>query len=176
MVDPVHLRCVTALVHAVPGAHLTMETRRGDIVTIGRHPAADMTICSLRKMLMAQTGGGAIAVCDGIATVDAAGSVRPIGAGLHLASPGADVWFASTLVAQVVLREAAAATAEGVAAADGDGLLVQADVTVLPDEALGVTLVQISSDQVDPIAAAMTLCSRLLIAELEAHPARMRPY
>ncbi len=175
MIDPVHLRCVTALAHAVPGAHLVMETTRGDAVTIGRHPSADMTICSLRKMLMAQTGGGAFAVCEGIDSVEAAGSVRPIGAGLHVASPGADVWFATTLVAPVVTREVTAATAESAIAAEGDGLLVQTDVTLLPDEALGVTLVEISSDQVDPIAAAMGLCSRLLMAEVEAYPARMRP-
>lgn len=169
MIDPVHLRCVTALAQVVPGAHLIMDTSGGDIVTVGTHPSSDMSVDSMRKMLMAQTDAGTLALCDGIDDVQVAGSVRPIGAGLHLASPGADVWFATTLVTQAVVRET------GVIVAEGDSLLVQADVAVMPDEALGVTLVQVASEQVDPIAAAMTLCGRLLLAEIEAHPARTRP-
>jgi hypothetical protein len=168
MIDPTHLRCVTALVQAVPGAQLVLHTRSGTAVTVGHHPSSDLSSCSLRRTLMAHTLDGSAAVCERLERAEVGGSMRAIGAGLHLASPGATVWFATSLVSAAVLREIELATS------DEHGLVGDADVRLLGDEGLGVTLVEVASDQVDPIEVAMALAGRLLLIELDQSSARVR--
>lgn len=170
MIDPNHLRCVTALVQAIPGAQMTLHTTSGGCVTAGRHPSCEIDSYSLRLLLMGESTELPSSVCERIERAEIEGSVREIGAGLHVASPGANVWFASVLPTQAVLEEIRVAVDGG-----SNSLLAASDVSVVQDDGLGVTVVEIASQEVDPIEAAMSLSTRLLLAEIEQHPARSRP-
>lgn len=168
MIDPNHLRCVTALVQAIPGAQMVMHTTSGASVTAGRHPSCEIDSYSLRFLLSGEPSDYPTSVCERIEQVVLEGSAREIGAGLHVASPGATVWFATVLPTDIVLDEIRQAYAAG-----GPNLLADSDVRVIQDDRLGVTLLEVSSEEVDPIEAAMALSGRLLIAEIEHHPAHL---
>lgn len=168
MIDPNHLRCVTALVQAVPGAQMVLHTTSGAAVTAGRHPSCEIDSYSLRLLLSGEPTDYPASVCERIERIVLEGSAREIGGGLHLAAPGATVWFATVLPTNVVLDEIREAYADG-----GPNLLADSDVRVIQDDRLGVTLLEVSSDEVDPIEAAMALAGRLLIAEIEHHPAHL---
>ncbi|MEM1333261.1 MAG: hypothetical protein AAGG08_07365, partial [Actinomycetota bacterium] len=53
MTSLTNLQLAAAIAHAGPGAELTLRCGGGSIVTVGRHPAADMTPCQFRAVMVA---------------------------------------------------------------------------------------------------------------------------
>ncbi len=161
------IRLASALVHAVPGAELRLTCAAGVDVVVSRHPAADLTPCAMRQVVIdarrrsAATLGGSV---SRIVELAVGGSMEEFGGGVvRSRTPcGAEQrWLATTLPWELVadlLRELPCPDAM--------------HATVRPDDALAVTLVGVSTTtadlvpQLDRLGA--SLAAQLLVEELLA--------
>jgi hypothetical protein len=164
--DLVDLRLAATLLHAVPGATLSLHTSGGETLRAGCAPTADLSPCDLRQAIGAalQPCGACrpeASILDGVVGHDLTGpDLRAVGAGIvRVAVPGAVILvFATTLGPDTVLA------ALGAWAHPGLG------VHVHHDEILRTTLVFCESHPADESLALDLLADAggaVLVAGLE---------
>ena len=153
----------TALVHTVPGSALVVADEEGRLLTIGRHPSAEIDPCRWRHAVARAVrrddpGLGAVTL------VDLTGSVArtPSGAFVDARDPNRR-WMVTTLAPCAV-----ASTLRAVELRDLDVDAVTA--TVRPDPELGVTSVAVGVSDAALVPALDALAGEvvasLLVAEL----------
>jgi hypothetical protein len=166
------LRLAVGLVHAVPGAVLDLMTGHGPIVTVGRHPSADLDPCAMRRVLLA---GGCPSRPQPVRWIRSAavrGSLTDEGGGVHRGTDGR-CWVGSLLgpgrVAELV--DALDVETPDPVGSDPDGVGTDGiEVRITPDRELAVTLVAVGAD--DPTAVdrvgptAVSIAASLLAHEV----------
>lgn len=157
------LRLGVALAHAVPGAQLRLVDHDGRLLCAGAHPAADLDLCALRRVVSRRLGAGGVP--EGISGVGVGGSLEHLGGGLYRrrAHDVEERWFVSFLEPGILTT-----VLEGCDPGRlGHGSAAEIHGCLLPDAALGVTVVSLtmvgsgSALLLDPFAAA-TLASCLV--------------
>lgn len=166
------LELAAAVAHAVPGAQLTIRSANGGHVVVGHHPAADLSLCELRRRLVgrrhaAATGGGVAAGPAGVEPVrllDIGGVLDAVGGGVFR-----DV--SDRLTRWVVSSACAGRTVRALRATPLDDIPEECVTAALrPDRHLGATVVglRVEGDRragaVDDLA--LRLATSLLIAEV----------
>lgn len=167
-----------AVAHAVPGAQLTIRSANGGHVVAGHHPAADLSLCELRRRLVerrhaAATGSGVAAGPAGVEPVrliDIGGVLDAVGGGVFR-----DV--SDRLTRWVVSSACAGRTVWALRATPLDDVPEEwVTATLRPDRPLGATVVglrvegDITAGRIDDLA--LRLASSLMIADVV--PAALR--
>jgi hypothetical protein len=156
------VRLAAALVHAIPGALLSVETCWRERVTVGRHVSCDLDPCRFRSLVAASRCPGRPDLARHVDRVELAGSVRHLGGGVLRTCTGRGVeqrWVATLLAPDVVVDWLTDQSC-------GDAI----EASVRPDAGLGVTLVVAST--ADPLATGMleelglSLAARVAVDEL----------
>lgn len=156
------VRLGAALVHAIPGALLSVETCWRDRVTVGRHVSCDVDPCRFRNLVAASRCPGRPDLARHVNRVELAGSVHDLGGGVLRTCTRHGVeqrWIATLLPPDVVVDWL-------VDQPCGDAI----EASVKPDADLGVTMVVAST--ADPLATGMleelglSLAARVAVDEL----------
>jgi hypothetical protein len=162
--DRALLRQLVVLAHAVPGAELRLHAQGGEVLAVGRHPAADLTPCQVRHALLSSASSGHPDCFSALADVHVGGSLRDVGGGFcHQSTRGGPQrWFATCLHPEDVAR---------IAGGIDHGLPKRAiECGVIADVEVGATAVRVrpSSARFEPELEriARALYSACLVEEL----------
>jgi hypothetical protein len=156
------VRLAAALVHVIPGAHLSVETCWRDRVTVGRHASCDLDPCRFRSLVAASRCPGRPDLARHVDRVELAGSVQHLGGGVMrtCTDRGVEQRWVATLVQPAVVVDWLT-----------DQVVSDAiEASVKPDACLGVTMVVAST--ADPLATGMleelglSLAARVAVDEL----------
>ncbi|MCY4193763.1 MAG: hypothetical protein OXF04_05635 [bacterium] len=157
------LRLGVGLAHKVRGAELRLSTPSSPDLVASRHPTSDISICSVREAVLYSGCRHRSDMSRWISIIGIGGSLEPCGGGVYRLQ-GSDAeqrWFATLLSADEVI---------GVLnrLERGEPLSSGVDANLMPDLALGVTAVCLSTDDpfVDIGEVAVTLHSACLVSEL----------
>lgn len=166
MTSQERMRLAVALAHPVAGASVVVRCVDGQQIVAGSHPAADLSVCELRRVVLASRRPDQPDWTRIVDDVTVSGSLGDLGAGIHRRRTREGVeqrWFAALLDPDTVLAVLRGLDTSGAPAVEG---------RVVADTDLDTAAVCIStadrdaSGHLDAIAlAAATDC---LIAEL--HP------
>lgn len=163
------LRLGVGLTHLVRGAELRLSTPNTPDLIASMHPSSDLRICEVREAVLYSGCPHRLDVSRWISITEIGGSLQPCGGGiyrLHGAEPE-QRWFATLLSADEVIGVLTRLEHE-------DPLSGGVDANLMPDPALGVTAVCLSTSDhfVDVDEVAVTLHSACLVSELLEQSAR----
>jgi hypothetical protein len=131
------LRQLVVLAHAVPGAELRLHAESGEVLTVGRHPSADLTPCQLRRALLSSGTTEGPACFAALVDLRLGGSLSDVGGGFchQTTRVGPQRWFATCLLPEDVAR---------IAASIDHGLPRRAiECAVIADVEVGATAVRV---------------------------------
>ena len=166
------LRLGVGLAHLVRGAELRLSTPNSPDLIASMHPSADLSICDVREAVVYSGCPHRLDMSRWISITEIGGSLQPCGGGVyrvHGAEPE-QRWFATLLSADEVIgvlnRLEQESPLEG-----------GVDANLLPDVALGMTAVCLSTDDffLDIDEAALVLHSACMVAELLEQAGRGLP-
>lgn len=157
------LRLGVGLTHMVRGAELRLSTPNSPELVASMHPASDLSICDVREALVYSGCPHRLDMSRWITITEIGGSLQPCGGGVYRLQ-GAEPeqrWFATLLSADEVIGVLARLEHE-------DPLNGGVDANLMPDPALGVTAVCLSTDHpfIDVDEVAVTLHGACLVSEL----------
>ena len=157
------LRLGVGLAHLVGGAELRLSTPNSPDLVASRHPASDLSICDVREAVLYSGCPHRLDMSRWIAIAEIGGSLEPCGGGVYRLH-GADSeqrWFATLLSADEVIGVLTRLEHE-------NPLSGGVDANLMPDPALGVTAVCLSTDDpsIDIGEIAVTLHGACLVSEL----------
>ena len=157
------LRLGVGLTHIVRGAELRLSTPNSPDLVASMHPASDLSICDVREALVYSGCPYRLDMSRWITITEIGGSLEPRGGGVYRLQ-GADPeqrWFATLLSTDEVIGVLSRLEHE-------DPLSGGVDANLMPDPALGVTAVCLSTADmfIDVDEVAVTLHSACLVSEL----------
>jgi len=157
------LRLGVGLAHMVRGAELRLSTPNTPDLVASMHPASDLRICDVREALLYSGCPHRDDMSRWISIVQLGGTLQSCGGGVyrfHEADPE-QRWFATLLSADEVIGVLNRLEHE-------DPLGSGVDANLMPDPALGVTAVCLSTDDLflDIDEVAVTLHGACLVSEL----------
>ena len=157
------LRLGVGLAHMVRGAELRLSTPNTADLVASMHPSSDLSICDVREAVLYSGCPHRLDMSRWIAITEIGGSLQPCGGGIYRlqGSESEQRWFASLLSAEEVIGVLTRLERE-------DPLSGGVDANLMPDPALGVTAVCLSTDDpfLDIDEVAVTLHSACLVSEL----------
>ena len=157
------LRLGVGLAHMVRGAELRLSTPNTADLVASMHPASDLSICDVREAVLYSGCPHRLDMSRWIAITEIGGSLQPCGGGVYRLQgvESEQRWFASLLSAEEVIGVLNRLERE-------DPLGGGVDANLMPDPALGVTAVCLSTDDpfLDIDEVAWTLHSACLVSEL----------
>ena len=166
------LRLGVGLAHMVRGAELRLSTPNAPDLIASMHPSSDLRICDVREALLYSGCPHRLDVSRWIAITEVGGSLQSCGGGVYrlLGAEPDQRWFATLLSADEVIGVLTRLE-------DEDPLSGGVDANLMPDPALGVTAVCLSTNDLflDIDEVAMTLHGACLVSELLEQSAREIP-
>ena len=166
------LRLGVGLAHMVRGAELRLSTPNTPDLVASMHPSSDLRICDVREAVLYSGCPYRLDMSRWITITEIGGSLRPCGGGVYrlLGVEPEQRWFATLLSTDEVIGVLTRLE-------DEDPLTGGVDANLMPDPALGVTAVCLSTNDLflDIDEVAVTLHGACLVSELLEQSAREIP-